>query len=330
MSARFQENRELHELLARILSSEIVLVDGGARSGVSELERLAPHVAAFGFEPNPDEYEKLSSGLFALNGVTYRRLVYSPLALLAQPGEATLHVSKRPGATSLLRPNSDLLSHFDRDNWSQLGEIVGEVHVPGTTLASFFADEELDAVDLLKLDTQGSELAILQAAGDRLRDIGVIKTEVETVPVYEGQPLLGDVCVFLADHDFELIDIRWTDPCRRYHFSANLPPDSYRLIWADAIFAAAPTDFAGPRKLEQAIVLAELGYVDLALYIIEKVERLEEPDREALIAFYEKRRAPVARSRLKAAIARRLPPRLLAAAKALRARPQPKEVARVP
>jgi hypothetical protein len=40
----------------------------------------------------------------------------------------------------------------------------------------------------------------------------VITTEVEFVPLYEGQPLFGDIDVFLRQHGFKLLNLYdlWT------------------------------------------------------------------------------------------------------------------------
>jgi hypothetical protein len=139
------------------------------------------------------------------------------------------------------------------------------------------------------------------------------------------------VCSHLSSQGFEMVDLRWTDPCRRYHFSPHLPETSYRLLWGDAIFVRAPYDFDEPRALHKALVLAELGYTDLALYQLERVPSLGEDARRGLLAFYQLPPA-ASPSGLVRAVKRHVPPRVWEAARVLRHPPRraPKEVASVP
>ena len=314
----------------RLLNSALIMIDGGARNGTWELPRLAQYIRSYGFEPNPESYALLGDDQPSVKGINYQLTKYLPAALHHESQDVTLYVTKRPGGSSTLRPNADMLAHFERDNWAQIREVMSEFAVPGITLCDFMAEESLTHIDFIKLDTQGTELSVLKSAAEYLGRISVIKTEVSMIPVYRDQPLLGDMCSFLAAVGFELIDIQWTPPCRRYHFSPDLPQDSYRLVWGDAIFARAPYDFSDQRKLAQGIVLAELGYLDLGLYIIEHVPDIEEEDREALLDFYRKPKL-LSGSRLKRLLKERLPAPWLAAYRALRQPlPSPKAVARVP
>jgi FkbM family methyltransferase len=62
--------------------------------------------------------------------------------------------------------------------------------------------------NFLSLDTQGSELEILQGGTDTITNhVVAIMTEVEFVPVYEAQPLFGDVEPYLSAQGFELASL---------------------------------------------------------------------------------------------------------------------------
>lgn len=322
--------KDLLAILDQILSSELIMVDGGAKGGTRELLGLAKYVAAYAFEPNPIEFDRIIDNLSRLESSLYKKMTYLPLALLEHSGEATLYITKRPGATSTLRPNTELLTHFERDNWSQMREIVAQEVVQGISLADFIAQENLPYIDYVKLDTQGNELPILQSAKDFLQNISVIKTEVELIPLYRGQPLLGDVCGFLTGRDFQLIDLQWTDPCRRYHFSPHLPNNSYRLVWAEAIFAYDPLNFSKTRSLEQAIILAELGYLDVGLYIISQIPSVNQTFRDALLSYYQQASFISKGKWLKSLLKRYLPEPWIEAYRVLKQNKTRKEVPRVP
>ena len=66
------------------------------------------------------------------------------------------------------------------------------------------------------LDIQGAELLALKGAGDLLNAVDVIVTEVNTVEMYKGNPLIGDIDKYLGDRGFEraltdMTDHGWGD-----------------------------------------------------------------------------------------------------------------------
>lgn len=85
-----------------------------------------------------------------------------------------------------------------------------EVKLPTTTLDAVVLERnEAPGPDFLSIDTQGSELDILIGAS-RLLDTTIlaVHVEVEFHPLYEGQPLFGDIYQFLAEYNFDLVDIQ--------------------------------------------------------------------------------------------------------------------------
>src|SRR5205823_4562581 len=92
--------------------------------------------------------------------------------------------------------------------------------------------------DYVKIDVQGAELDVLQGASAALANAVVLETEVEFVPLYKGQPLVGDVQRFLTGHGFVLhkfIDIGGRS--FRPLFPGNNPFAAIsQVLWADAIF----------------------------------------------------------------------------------------------
>ncbi len=248
-------------------SEPLIFVDGGARNGTRELEGIADKVEVYTFEPSPSEFRTLWVG-------PYRKMISNPEALVETAGPVKLNISRRPGATSTLTPNRELLAQFAADNWSQMAEIVETTLVNGVTLNNM----GLPYIDYLKLDTQGNELGILKSAP--LSKTGVIKVEVELIPIYKNQPLIGDVCVFLASNGFEMVDLQFSEPCRRFHVAPDLADTTYRLVWGDAIFYRSECE----RRREQALVLGELGYRDLAMFLD---KRLSYPKKSRLRALVE-------------------------------------------
>lgn len=269
----------LHESLAP--DDFFVVIDGGARNGAMDIAPFNEFSAVYCFEPSPEEFGRIR----ALSAQLGRGSVcVSPAALCGHDGNVMLNISARPGATSTLEPNAGYLRHYAADNWSGLAKIVDRVEVPCQTLATFLGEAGLRHVDLLKLDTQGNELDILRSLGDRIDDVEVIKTEVEMVPMYVGQPLFQDIAAYLVQRGFEFVDLAAADACRRFHSRADLDPSAYRLVWGDAIFVRRPYEFGDPRALHRALMLAALGYADLAIYMVRNIPALSTATRQKVEA----------------------------------------------
>ena len=60
--------------------------------------------------------------------------------------------------------------------------------------------EELEPIDFIKIDTQGTELGIFIGGIGALKDVLEIACEVEFAPLYRDQPLYWDFCPELAQH----------------------------------------------------------------------------------------------------------------------------------
>jgi len=67
---------------------------------------------------------------------------------------------------------------------------------------------------LLKLDVQGAERLVLRGASEALHHIGMLRLELSTLPLYDGQDLAAEMIEHLASEGFLLaaIDSAWGDP----------------------------------------------------------------------------------------------------------------------
>jgi FkbM family methyltransferase len=165
--------------------------DIGARGGLSRpmeiLYRIGVVRPIF-FEPDPLE----------ANTLTHRYKFSSVFncALLDKDGTATLYLTRDPGWSSLLRPVDPL-------------EIVATETVPIARADTLLADiEQQRYPEILKLDVQGSELAVLEGFGKFLNNVICIESEVSFRNVYDKQCLVESVMEFLMQNGFGLIDIR--------------------------------------------------------------------------------------------------------------------------
>jgi FkbM family methyltransferase len=168
--------------------------------------------------------------------------------------------------------------------------LVGETQVRCTTLDAALASDDLRdfrAAELIKIDTQGTELEILSQARRTLEDGTVaILAEVSFSPFYESHSLFSELELFLRGEGFSFHGFD------RLHYRSRKSLDKHRqhgrerLLYSDAVFFRDPFDHPeskfSARNL-QALFLgaALLGYHDFALELAPRVAATPE-ERAAL------------------------------------------------
>jgi FkbM family methyltransferase len=208
----------------------IKAVNIGANDGDGHAPPYAGLLAAgdadvVGFEPN----RKALAELNARKGPCETYLPYA----IGDGGRHTLNICFAPGMTSLLKPNPAVLKLFHAfPGW---GEVLSTETVDTVRLDDIV---ETAGAELLKIDIQGGELMAMRHAEARLRDLLVIHTEVEFLPMYLDQPLFGDIDLFLREHGF--VFHRFEPTVSRVIAPMLINNDVYagmsQLLWADAIF----------------------------------------------------------------------------------------------
>jgi hypothetical protein len=131
-----------------------------------------------------------------------------------------------------------------------------------------------DEIDLLKLDIQGAELDVLRGAERLLPTALVIQTEVEFLPMYEGQPLFADIDSHLRARGFQIHNI--ASP-RRPLYTPIADPDREladfsQVMWTDAVYVpdvCTLERFSRARLLKLVTLLHDLyGSFDLCAHIL--------------------------------------------------------------
>lgn len=266
------------QLIQQLLKEDkIVFVDGGAMGGVKELPLLSPWISAIAFEPNPEEFFKLKNGLVENNA--YSSLLFFEQALGDSDGYATLHVNKRASFSSLLKTNNEGLGRHlsltkQYTEWVDDFKEQREIKVKTITLDSVVRSLKIDKINYLKLDTQGSELLILNGAKLLLANhrINVVKCEVNFVSVYDHQCLFSDIELFLRKNGFEFVDCIFY-PNYTYeiktHTSDRLYDRPRHSQGGDAIFVnRANSDHDQVTLLKTGLILAELKYFSLSHHFL--------------------------------------------------------------
>ncbi|MFN9532802.1 MAG: FkbM family methyltransferase, partial [Cyanobacteriota bacterium] len=208
-------------------------LDGGAMGLEAKPEpwvRWAEEGCAevIGFEPLEEECDRLNRQVAHLGGAVR----FLPLAL-GDGEEHTLHITNAPMTSSLYAP-----ARATVDLFPALGEYMQVEKRQVLRTHRLDGLEGMRPVDFLKLDVQGAELMVLQAAQATLADITVVQCEVEFVELYEGQPLMADVDAFLRSQGFCLLKFAPLKgrPFKPLRIEAHPLSPISQILWTDAIY----------------------------------------------------------------------------------------------
>lgn len=221
-----------------------------------------------GFEPNPEQFARLQQ-----RPGPYRYLPY----FLGNGEPATFHITRYPGCCSLLRPAPKVINLFTTIGAEEDGENFYVQRTEPIQTTRMDDIEDLD-VDFIKLDVQGSELEVLKHGTSKLAETVVIESEVEFLPLYQDQPLFGDIQVFLRSQGFVLHKLL---DCAGRPFRPFNPPNPFlpisQLLWADAIFVRDFTrleTYTDDGLLKAATVLDTVyASVDLVTLLLGEYDR---------------------------------------------------------
>jgi FkbM family methyltransferase len=177
-----QESDVLSSLLHPMRLTSVVDIGANPIDGAPPYKSMLEKgfCRAIGFEPQ-------AGALEALNARKSDREAYYPY-VVGNGHKAKLRICRGSGMTSLLAPDPNALSHFAR--FSEWGTVVGEQPVQTRRLDDI---DEIKDLDFLKIDVQGSELAIFASGRQKLKQAVAIQTEVSFLCIYKDQPTFGDV-----------------------------------------------------------------------------------------------------------------------------------------
>jgi FkbM family methyltransferase len=215
-----------------------------------------------GFEPQPD-------ALAELHRQKGPHETYLPHLVGDGKTHRLMVTARESGMTSLLRPDTKRLALFN--GFTEWGTVIDEIEVATHRLDDI---DELGEFDLLKIDIQGGELMTFQNGRRKLADAVAVQTEVSFVPLYEDQPVFGQVDLELRSqgflpHSFPAVK-RWA--IAPTVFGGDFRIGRNQLLEADIVYVR---DIAYPERLtdEQLSHLAMIafhvyGSIDLALFCL--------------------------------------------------------------
>ncbi|PCJ87759.1 MAG: hypothetical protein COA57_04180 [Flavobacteriales bacterium] len=196
------------------------IFDVGARYGGISKKYLKyfPKSEVYAFEPFPKSFEKLKK-----NAAKHSNIIPIQLAVTDVDNKEKLFVNKYDFTNSLL-PSVKTGTVVD-----EVTAKKDEIEVETITIDSFCKQQEIEKIDVLKMDIQGGELKALNGAKTMLSQnkVKLIYTEVLFMNIYEGQPHFEDIAAYLNDIGYRLHGL-----FNEWHINKQ-------KAWADAIFLSS-------------------------------------------------------------------------------------------
>jgi len=270
-------------------SGGIVLLDVGAKDGTHELNHLRPFTRCHGFEPNPIEADVLVDP-----DTDYLEYQCLPFALGSEDGRRPFRIARHPSYSSFLGIDWPLFDlHFGFMPHHELVrswiETASRIEVPIKRLDSL----NYGHIDLLKMDTQGTEMEVLEGAEGKLSNhgISIIRSEVSFVQIYEGGASFSDVDAYLRSRGFLFVDclfypdVIYEKAGPRNGKGATCRDEVKFSVGGDALYVLNTGELSDDACLKAGLILAEYRYFSFAKrYLQRSGMPVEEVD--ALLRFF--------------------------------------------
>ncbi|MDC1037975.1 FkbM family methyltransferase [Candidatus Marinimicrobia bacterium] len=193
-----------------------IILDVGAHIGetTESYRKYFPKHKIVCFEPFLESHDYLKMRFINDSNIN---IIDTALGIKAET--KPLYVSNFTNLNSLQRPNERAWGFADKKS----------IDVEITTLDQFCYDNDIEYIDILKLDVQGSELDVLMGSKTLLEkgNISLIYAEWQVVPLYKEHHEYYKIAEFLAGYEYQFYNL--------YNINESR---SGQIRWADAIYTS--------------------------------------------------------------------------------------------
>ncbi|WP_018341620.1 FkbM family methyltransferase [Cytophaga aurantiaca] len=180
----------------------VTIFDVGAHHGQTALAytKLFDTPQIFSFEPFGESYTALTNTVKPFGNIKTFNTALSNIT-----GEVEFHSNQSSATNSILPTHKEGAAVWDVD----LLDTIHKIKVPVTTVDAFIASNNISHVDVLKIDTQGTEYLVIEGALQSIKagKIKMIYMEILTLPTYENQKKFDEILLLLRTNGFELHNI---------------------------------------------------------------------------------------------------------------------------
>lgn len=214
----------LQKKLVESAGKAITIFDVGAHVGNISLKynELFSNATIYGFEPFPESFKSLKK-----NTLQHKNIYPFNKGLGEYVGTSKFHSNVHEQTNSILATHAEGDSNWGSENMLKTKEVLD---VELTTIDQIVEAENIKRIDILKMDVQGAEYQVMAGAKKTIEKgmIGLIYTEIITIPTYENQQELDEALKMFREYGFELYNI----------YNSGHTEDG-RLQYIDAIFVSA-------------------------------------------------------------------------------------------
>jgi FkbM family methyltransferase len=239
----------------------MIYMDIGARATKhNAFVKTFPQSQYIGFELDAEECKRL-------NALDSKRHRFYPQAIGRDRETRTLYVTRNPACSSLYEPNVRDMHRFME--CGPFFEVLERKTVETVGLDAWCRESDISGIDFLELDTQGSELDILQGCKQLLAtSILGLQVEVEFYPLYKDQPFFADVDNYLRPLNYHLFDLS------RYRLRRAYLNTRGQLLWGHAFYLknVHQMNSLQPEKyLSLAAIASYYGFEDYTLEVLKTI-----------------------------------------------------------
>ena len=208
-----------------VTQSAPIILDVGAHRGESVrfFKEIFPECKIYSFEPDPDNFEELEKCCVEINAAFPGG---GAVALKQAVGDQSVPVqffrqgiSHLGGLLPINKRSEDSLGYAEK-------ALNQSISVEAITLDRFFIENRLQRIDLLKVDVQGFETAVLNGAKKVLQKTSCCTVEVSFYDFYENSSSLVLVEQPMRNAGMVLWDIS----------KVSKNPKNLRTDWAELVY----------------------------------------------------------------------------------------------
>lgn len=221
-------------LKSLVVNENPIIFDVGANIGetLDDFKDWWPHSKVHCFEPQKECSSEIVQKIVDYN---YKDVVVNQYAVGREEVKTAIFYSHdiTSGQSGLHKINFESIDSIDQNNLNTNTDRVAyedslnhERIVEVKTLANYMSNNNIEHIDLMKIDTQGHEPEVLEGMENFLSKVDVVITELMFYDFYERSLSFSDIERFLLPAGFRLFDIN--------HISKN--PMNGRTDWVDVIY----------------------------------------------------------------------------------------------